>query len=45
MDKVVCTFSYGLCVISVEKIKVFLKEKKYGQKNYYLFFKIIKRSF
>ena len=26
MDKVVCTFSYGLCVISVEKIKVFLSK-------------------
>ena len=34
MDKVVCTFSYGLCVISVDKIKVFLKEEKVRAKNH-----------
>lgn len=45
MDKVVCTFSYGLCVISVEKIKVFLKEKKIRTKKLLSLFQDNKEKF
>ena len=43
MDRILSTYSYGICLFSMEVLQDFLKKrKKLDQKNYYINFKRIK---
>lgn len=42
MDRILSTYSYGICLFSMEVLQDFLKKEKFDQKNYYINFKRIK---
>ncbi|EEG94506.1 hypothetical protein ROSEINA2194_01634 [Roseburia inulinivorans DSM 16841] len=42
MDRILSTYSYGICLFSMEVLQDFLKKEKLDQKNYYINFKRIK---
>lgn len=42
MDRILSTYSYGICLFSMEVLQDFLKKEKIRSKNYYINFKRIK---
>ena len=39
MDRILSTYSYGICLFSMEVLQDFLKKEKIRSKNYYINFK------